>query len=274
MSAKGQTSQAVKPVQNDDKGQNVPLLHNSHMTTGGHMLDINETDDEDLTYDWETSEMLQIVRAFPISDYGTKSDSGHTLSGFTVPEPPSLSGIIDSTIDTSSSSETTDVEEKYVDDDMSSLTDITDINVSSAPRKHEYLKEKVGREGNTYKLYNACLKGQLSLIKDVLKKHSTPLISGEGGQTPLYAACIGNHPEIINLLIDFGYDVNHQDNECKTPLHIAFENHEPGIAKTLMTQFSADTEIRDIHNWTPLHTAIDRGYLLLFSTTRTNVFTK
>ena len=27
-----------------------------------------------------------------------------------------------------------------------------------------------------------------------------------------------------------------------------------------MTQFSANTKIRDIHNWTPLHTATDKGY--------------
>ena len=82
----------------------------------------------------------------------------------------------------------------------------------------------------------------------------------ENGQTPLYAACIGNHLEIINLLIDCGYHVNHQDNEGKTVLHVAFENHTPDLAKSVMTQFSADTKIRNIHNWTPLHTAIDRGY--------------
>ena len=30
--------------------------------------------------------------------------------------------------------------------------------------------------------------------------------------------------------------------------------------RTLITQFCARTEIRDTRNWTPLHTAIDRGY--------------
>ena len=86
------------------------------------------------------------------------------------------------------------------------------------------------------------------------------LLRDENGQTSLYAACIGNHLEIIKVLVDCGYDVNHQDNEGKAVLHIAFENHRPGLAQTLITQFSANTDIRDIHNWTPLHTAIDRGY--------------
>ena len=263
MSDKGQTSQADRTLQTGEERNDDQITHDTQMATGGQIQDPAEmTDNPDLTYNWETSEMLQLVRDFPISDYGTNYD-GKSSSGFTVPEPPSLSGIIDSTVDKSSSSETTDVEEKYVEDDMSSLSHISDITVSTAQRRHEYLKERVEREGNIYdKLYNASLKGQLTIVKDILTNHETTSLSDELGQTPLYAACIGNHPEIINLLVDAGYDVNHQDNEGKTPLHMVFENHEPGIANTLMTQFSADTEVRDIHNWTPLHTAVDRGYFL------------
>ena len=216
--------------------------------------------DDRLSYDWETSETLQRVKAFPVSDYGTKSDE--TLSDFMVPEPPSISGIDDSlTNKTSSSKTTTDVEENYIVDDMSSLSSISAIKVSKASRKHMFAKERVEREGNAYdKLYNACLKGQISIIKDILKTHNAPLMPDENGQTPLYAACIGNHPEVVKLLIDNKYDVNHQDNEGKTPLHVAFENHAPDIAKSLIDQFKANLEVRDSQNWTPLHTAIDRGY--------------
>ena len=84
-----------------------------------------------MTYDWETSETLHIVKTFPISDYGTKSDAGQTSSEFDVPDP-SISGITDSTPSKSSSSKTTDVEEKYLEDDMSSLSDITDVKVSNS----------------------------------------------------------------------------------------------------------------------------------------------
>ena len=144
---------------------------------------------------------------------------------------------------------------------MSSLSHVSDIKVSSAPEKHEFAKERKEREGNIYdKLYNAALKGELSVVKDILENHSKTLVPDENGQTSLYAACIGNHLEIINLLIDCGYDVNHQDNERKTVLHIAFENYVPELAQTLIAQFKANTEIRDKQSWTPLHTAIDRGY--------------
>ena len=232
------------------------------MTTGGQIPDSSDTtDNNSLTYDWENCETLQAVRAFTISDYGTKSDYDQTSDDeFMVPDP-SISGIAKSTTINSSSSNSSTVEENYIMDNMSVMTDISNVKVSNAPQKHEYGKERVGRKGNIYdKLYNASLKGQLNIVKDTLEKHNASLTPDENGQTALYAACIGNHLEIINLLIDNGYDVNHQDNEGKTPLHIAFENNAPGLAEALINQFSANIEIRDVQSWTPLHTAIDRGY--------------
>ena len=174
-----------------------------------------------------------------------------------VPQPPSLSGIIDSTISNPPTRIMSDVEENYVEDDMSSLTTTNSIKVSDSPGKHRFAKERVERKGNIYdKFYNACLKGKIHTITEILRKHSTTCaeMQDEDEQTPLFAACIGDHKEIVKLLIDLRYDVNHQDNEGKTALHIAFENHAPDLAQILITQ------IRDHQHWTPLHTAIDRGY--------------
>ena len=231
------------------------------MATGYQEPDSNDVcENENLTFDWENCETLRIVRAFPISDYGTKSDD-KSSNDFLVPTPLSQSEIIDSTIPNPQPRTLSDVEENFIDDDMSSLTNISNIEVSNAPRKHEFAKESVEREGSIYdKLYNAALKGELNIVKDILEKLDTMLVPDENGQTSLYAACIENHLEIVNLLIDSGYDVNHQDKEGKTPLHITFENHAPDLAQTLVTEFKADTEIRDKQNWTSLHTAIDRGY--------------
>ena len=237
------------------------LSHDSQMVADTYGLDLSDVSNNDeLTYDWENCEALQTAKAFTISDYGTKSVDDQTSSSFLVPEPPSLSGIIDSTISSSSSRATTSVEEKYVVDDMSSLSNISEIEVNNVPREYEFAKARAERKGNIYnKLYNACLKGQLNVIKDILKNCKTLMLDKQG-QTPLNAACRGNHPEIIKFLIDAGYDLNHQDNEGKTPLHLAFEDHELDLAQTLINQFRANINIRDSQNWTPLHTAIDRGY--------------
>ena len=219
----------------------------------------SENSKKELSYDWEMDEVLQMAKAFRISSDEEGSD-GYTSDDFLVPDP-SISGIMEGTSYTSSSKATTSVEENYIMDDMSSLTNISDIKLSNAPQRHEFGKERVEREGNIYdKLYNACLKGQVSIVKDILETQSGTLEPDEYGQTPLYAACLGNHLDIIKLLISAGYDVNHQDNEGETPLHWTFENHDPDFAKILITEFCADTEVRDAQNWTPLHTAIDRGY--------------
>ena len=117
------------------------------------------------------------------------------------------------------------------------------------------------------------LKANIVSSKIFLKIRKPTSISHEDGRTPLYAACLGNHQKIIKLLTDYGYDVNHQDNERKTPLHVTFENNEPDLAETLITQFHANTEIRDINYWTPLHTAIDRGFYTYSEATLREVFT-
>ena len=238
--------------------------NDSQISTGGNINPNKISGSDKLSYDW--GKTLQRAKAFriPDSDLANSIDDEISSDKFLVPEPPSLSGIIDSTISCSSSKTSTDVEEKYVDDDMSSLSSISEIEVSSGPRKHEYGKERIERVGNVYdKLYNACLKGQLNTIKDILDNHDTHwvrLMQDEQGQTPLYAACIGNQTEVVSILTDNEYDVNHQDNEGKTPLHVAFENHAPDLANILITKFKANVEILDKQNWTPLHTAIDRGY--------------
>ena len=232
------------------------------MATGYQGIDLNDPcKDDNLTYDWEECETLQIVRAFSISDYGTEYLLNQPSIEYPlVSERPTLSGIIDSEISNPPQRTISDVEEHYIEDDLSSMSDISHIKVSNAPRKHEYGKERAERKGNIYdKLYNACLKGKLSRVNGILEKHGT-LMQDENEQTPLYAACIGNHTDIVKLLIDTGYDINHQDKEGKTPLHITFENHTPDFAQMLITEFKAKTEIRDKQNWTPLHTAIDRGY--------------
>ena len=259
MSQKGQMSEACQSLQDDQLSHSQPFPHTSHMTTRCHIPDASEvTDNYKLSYDW--AKTLQIARAFKIPDIDWEIDS--VEDGFMVPEPPSLSGIIDTITSKSSSSKTTtNKEENYIIDDMSSLSNISDVKVSNPPSKHTYGKERVERKGNIYdKLYNACLKGQISIINDILKKCTETLIPDEDGQTPLYAACVGDHPEVVNLLIDSGYDVNHQDKDGKTPLHAAFENHAPELAQTIITQFHANTAMRDAQNYTPLHTAINRGY--------------
>ena len=233
MAEETQTSQASKISIGDQATNQDEIVGDSMILTESQMLGLDEVSDAKLSYDWEKD--LRMSKAFEIPDSEPNSLTDQQLAEdrhkqfeaqFLVPEPPSLSGITDSTTNKSSSSNTTSIEEKYVEDDMSSLSKVSDIMVSKTPPKHEFGKEKVERKGNVYdRLYNACLMGRISIINGILKKCTTTLMPDEDGRTPLYAACIGDHPEVVKLLVDSGYEVNHQDVNGKTPLHVAFENH-------------------------------------------------
>ena len=145
MAEKCPTSQPEK-TKDDDQ-----ILHASQIATGGHIVDSFEiTDGDSLTHDWEKT--WQMTKWFEIPDSEANSLTDKQLAkerheqfeaAFMVPEPPSISGIADSTTNNSSSSKTTDIEEKYVDDDMSSLSHVSDIKVSNAPAKHEFAKERI-----------------------------------------------------------------------------------------------------------------------------------
>ena len=149
-------------------------------------------DNHKLSYDWE--KILLVSKWFKIpnsEDYADSMDD-ETSNDFLVPEPPSISLIMEGTTHVSSSSETTDKEENFISDDMSSLSSVSDINLSNAPKKHTLAKERVERVGNIYdKLYNACLKGQINLIKDILKNHKILLTPDEQGQTHCMPCVLG-----------------------------------------------------------------------------------
>ena len=85
------------------------------MATGYQGLDLNDVcEDDNVTYDWEECETLQIVRAFSISDYGTEYQLNQPSIEYPlVSEPPTLSEIIDSTISNPQPRTISDVEEKY-----------------------------------------------------------------------------------------------------------------------------------------------------------------
>ena len=171
MSDKGQTSQEGQSVETNEARKNHQSVNDSQIASGCEKSS-EMSDDDKLIYDWEDCEMLQIVRAFSISDYGTEYQLNQPSVEYPlVSEPPTLSEIIDSTTSNPQPRTMSDVEENYVEYDLSSLTDVSDIKVSNAPRKYEFVKERVQRKDNVYdKLYNACLKGQITISMGYIKK--------------------------------------------------------------------------------------------------------
>jgi len=74
------------------------------------------------------------------------------------------------------------------------------------------------------------------------------------GKTPLHYAVTYGAPEMIDLLLENGADINAKDNTGLTPLHVAAMLGRTNEAQALIAH-GADINARDSFGDTPLHTA-------------------
>jgi ankyrin repeat protein len=144
-------------------------------------------------------------------------------------------------------------------------------------------------EGET--LYKAVQFGQTEAVKLLLKANVSTEYKDNDDRTPLLCAVENNRPDIVELLLlnkaDWNardkmkrsalhiaasdrhtrvipkllgipdIDVNAQDENCETPLHLAVKNGNQGTAKLLL-EFNANVNAKDKKGLTPLHLAAAR----------------
>lgn len=89
-----------------------------------------------------------------------------------------------------------------------------------------------------------------------------PLENGEGdeeafdGQTPLHIACAWNMQKVVETLLEHHADINAQDSEQRTPLHIAIVNQHEAITNILIAQQQLDLKLRDKYGQNAFATAM------------------
>jgi len=103
-------------------------------------------------------------------------------------------------------------------------------------------------------LFIACLKGRTETVKLFLSKISTELLSNSNdyhdGWTPTHAAVIGQHHEILKLLIQYKVLLDYPNRYGHTPLHIAVRK---GFLESATILISANV---DLTNGEPLDAII------------------
>lgn len=92
-----------------------------------------------------------------------------------------------------------------------------------------------------------CVNGKLEIIELFLNSGKVIINYRDvQGRTALhYAANMCNNPEVIDLLIKNGFDINIQDYEGKTPIICAVMNKKTDNVKTLLKYPQIDPKIKD-----------------------------
>ncbi|XP_052802681.1 rabankyrin-5-like isoform X2 [Mya arenaria] len=102
------------------------------------------------------------------------------------------------------------------------------------------------------------------LIRSNCDKNSPrrPGPNGEGGEeardgsTPLHQACAWGMELVVQALMEAGAEVNTQDIDAKTPVHIAIENQHAVIISLLLSHPGLDLTVRDKNGLTPFAAAM------------------
>jgi len=83
----------------------------------------------------------------------------------------------------------------------------------------------------------------------------------EDGHTAMHYIAKSGHRDCIEIVLEFGGDINVMNNFKKTPLHCACQKKKDSTVLALIKN-GADVNAADRFGWTPLHVACKEGCLL------------
>ncbi|MBN2018798.1 MAG: ankyrin repeat domain-containing protein [Sedimentisphaerales bacterium] len=104
------------------------------------------------------------------------------------------------------------------------------------------------------KLIEAAKKGQNDLLEWMILTGADVNTQDQNLMTPLHLAVKDNHFETVKFLVEKGANINAQDVEDKTPLHYAVQNEQLDTVKFLLKK-KAKADVRDKNGETALDIA-------------------
>ena len=107
-------------------------------------------------------------------------------------------------------------------------------------------------------LFDVCRAGDLFKVRRLIKDGSNVNTRSEYGTTPLIAASIRGHDQVVEELIREGARVNVKNNSQRTALHCASWRGHCSVVNTLLAA-GADTNVQDQCGVTPLMRAAEWG---------------
>ncbi|CAG2256755.1 unnamed protein product [Mytilus edulis] len=120
---------------------------------------------------------------------------------------------------------------------------------------------------NTAALSATCLNGHTEVAQLLLDNKADINSKDTYGQTALHSACQNGHAETVKILMEFGMNVNQKNKNGRTPLYLACGHGCHDTVKYLLDLNGqalisrVDTTIKTEKGWSPLHIACCKGYL-------------
>lgn len=161
-------------------------------------------------------------------------------------------------------------------------TDSNKSNVSDSPENKEWKEAfeyiKNGKLFDLYQLYTngkdlskmsyegmpapciAAKYNQLEIMKFLINPYDCKeLVDSEYGRSALHYAAINSNRNMLNLLLNNGFDINFKDKKGNTPLHYAIEKSATNCVEMLINN-GANINTPNIKQQTPLHLAVLHDY--------------
>ena len=114
-------------------------------------------------------------------------------------------------------------------------------------------------------LHEACICGNLTILKEMLEHGANVNIRNADEETPLHTACKEGFVEIVKDILHWNRDeaevlLDASDNDLNTPMHLAVESGDLKTVEVLL-KFKADPSRPNGVRVVPMHIAAAQGYV-------------
>ena len=112
-------------------------------------------------------------------------------------------------------------------------------------------------------LHEACIRGNLSIVKELLKHGADANVMRGKGMSPLQTACRGGYVAVAKAILDYNHDRAQEFIEAhvqgSTAMHFAAKSGDVDMVKVLLG-YRANPSEQNYAKVAPIHIAAEHGY--------------